>query len=89
MNYILDFYDIKTMYDLHQYLKDVLELPDYYGRNFDALWDILHGGFPEETVIELKNLNSIPKDMLRPKEIMLKVFEDVVEACPEVTVIYS
>lgn len=26
---------------LHLYLKERLFLPDYYGRNLDALWDIL------------------------------------------------
>ena len=26
---------------LHDYLQKVLELPDYYGRNLDALYDLL------------------------------------------------
>ena len=26
---------------LHDYLQNVLELPDYYGRNLDALYDLL------------------------------------------------
>ena len=26
---------------LHDYLREALELPDYYGRNLDALYDLL------------------------------------------------
>ena len=26
---------------VHPYLKEKLELPDYYGENLDALWDLL------------------------------------------------
>lgn len=89
MNYILDFSGIKTMYDLHQYLKDTLELPDYYGMNFDALWDCFRGGFPEATTIELRNLEDIPKDMEKPKEILLEVFHDLVVEYPEVKIIYN
>lgn len=25
----------------HEYIKNKLQLPDYYGRNLDALWDLL------------------------------------------------
>lgn len=27
--------------EAHDYLSTVLSLPDYYGRNLDALWDLL------------------------------------------------
>ena len=32
----LDFSGIKSYWDLHEYLKEVFELPDYYGHNMDA-----------------------------------------------------
>ena len=32
---------IRSKADLHQTLKDQLELPEYYGANLDALWDML------------------------------------------------
>ncbi len=37
----LNFSGIKTRKELHRYLKEKLGLPDYYGENLDALYDLL------------------------------------------------
>lgn len=52
----LDFSGIKSYWALHEYFKEVFQLPDYYGRNMDALWDCLRCSFEEDTTIILKNL---------------------------------
>ncbi len=39
--YKLDFTGITTREELHDYLARKLELPEYYGRNLDALYDCL------------------------------------------------
>ena len=40
MKYItLDFTGIKTLWELHEYFKSIFDLPIYYGRNMDALWE--------------------------------------------------
>lgn len=59
----LDFSEIKSLWELHEYFKSVFDLPEYYGRNMDALWDCLRCSFEEDTTIILKNLHSMPKDM--------------------------
>lgn len=42
MNYvILDGGEMATKEIAHTYLVAKLQLPDYYGRNLDALWDLL------------------------------------------------
>jgi len=33
----------RSQEELHDQLKKVLHLPDYYGKNLDALWDCLTG----------------------------------------------
>lgn len=33
----------RSQEELHDQLKTVLNLPDYYGKNLDALWDCLTG----------------------------------------------
>lgn len=38
---VLDFSEIENQEELHDLLQEVLELPTYYGRNLDALWDCL------------------------------------------------
>ncbi|MCC6999333.1 MAG: barstar family protein [Deltaproteobacteria bacterium] len=40
---IIDGATIRSPDDLHDVLAAVLELPPYYGRNLDALWDCLTG----------------------------------------------
>ena len=39
--YKLDFANVTTKEELHDLLAEKLELPDYYGRNLDALYDCL------------------------------------------------
>jgi len=38
---VLDGTEMLTKEATHAYLAQRLELPDYYGRNLDALWDLL------------------------------------------------
>jgi ribonuclease inhibitor len=35
--------EIKSVEDFHTQIKELLELPDYYGKNLDALWDCMSG----------------------------------------------
>ncbi len=41
MNYKINCKTIANLTDFHNQIKAVLELPDYYGKNFDALFDLL------------------------------------------------
>ena len=76
MNYIiLDFNGIKSLWTLHEYFKEVFNLPDYYGYNMDALWDCLDCSFEFPTTIVLKNIENIPSEMNEATEIMLELFE--------------
>ncbi|MCQ2975371.1 MAG: barstar family protein [Bacteroidales bacterium] len=55
--YILDFYNINSKEDIHNYLAKNLQLPDYYGKNLDALFEIL-SEISEPTAFKLDNINS-------------------------------
>lgn len=77
MNFNLDFSGIKSLLALHQYMKEVFHLPDYYGHNMDALWDCLSCCYDETTTIELRNIRAMPKDMAPSVEIMLELFRDL------------
>ena len=49
--------------DGHDYLKEVLGFPDYYGKNLDALYDCLCE-IGVETEIILKNSKEVSKDII-------------------------
>ncbi|MDM5297425.1 barstar family protein [Bacillus pumilus] len=43
---LLDGAACRSQEELHDQLKEVLHLPDHYGKNLDALWDCLTGEMP-------------------------------------------
>lgn len=47
----------------HDYLKEVLDFPDYYGKNLDALYDCLTD-IGVQTQIKLINKDSVSIDLL-------------------------
>ena len=49
--------------DGHDYLKDALNFPDYYGKNLDALYDCLCE-IGVETHIVLINSSEVSKDLI-------------------------
>ena len=59
--------------------------PEYYGKNFDALWDCLDGLFREERTVEIYGLHSLPAAFAEDIRILLEVFEEVHEDNPNVT----
>lgn len=73
----LDFSGIKSYLALHQYFKEVFNLPDYYGSNLDALWDCLYCYYDSSTTIELKNIDALPKDLDSEVADMMKLFNDL------------
>ena len=74
---ILDFSGIKSYWELHEYFKEIFQLPDYYGHNMDALWDCLYCCYDSSTMIILKNLSAISKELTPEIEIMLELFRDL------------
>lgn len=73
----LDFSGIKSYWKLHEYLKEIFRLPDYYGHNMDALWDCLYCCYDCSTTLILKNLSAIPKELTPEIKIMLELFREL------------
>ena len=74
---VLDFEGIRSLQELHEYFRRVFELPEYYGRNMDALWDCLSCCYDASTTIELRNLDAIPEEMAQSAEMVRALFEDL------------
>lgn len=55
MKYVLNAACMQERKETHEYLKKVLNLPDYYGENLDALYDCITD--MDRPTIEIHNLN--------------------------------
>ena len=68
--------DAKKMLEkekMHEYFAKKFDLPEYYGRNLDALFDCLCE-INEPTLIKLKNEDALQGDT---KESLIRLFHDV------------
>jgi ribonuclease inhibitor len=71
----------------HAYLKRKLGFPDYYGRNLDALWDLLTT-IHEPVEIRIFNRDSILLKMGEYGERLLSTIDEAAEENPRITVEY-
>jgi ribonuclease inhibitor len=74
----LDGREMKTKKATHDYLKQQLNLPSYYGNNLDALYDVL-GDVDKYTAITLFHKDACIASLGRYGEKLLQVFEDAAE----------
>ncbi|UUE08205.1 barstar family protein [Dickeya zeae] len=78
MNVVLDGLLIESEDDFHDFFAKELNLPIWYGRNLDALWDALTGMV--ERPVSLVWLNSeISRVRLSRYEKIIGLFKDVAE----------
>jgi len=79
---VIDFSKCKYPMDLHNEIREKLELPEWYGDNLDALWDMLTGFIetPIEVTVIYKPENKMAENL---KESVLKVIETFKEASEE------
>ena len=76
------FRNVKYPLDLHNETKEKLELPEWYGNNLDALWDILTGFIetPIDINVIFKPATKVAENL---KETVLKIIETFKEAAEE------
>lgn len=72
---ILNARRMTSIEQLHRYIKRKLNLPNYYGRNLDALWDVL-STINNPVCIKLINIDELYKNLGDYAESFLKVFTD-------------
>ena len=76
----LDFADCQSIHDVHMVLKHKVGLPNFYGENWNALWDLLWDVWcvHEPLMVQIKNFHCMPKDLREYcEEGMFDIFEDI------------
>lgn len=83
---ILDFSGCKYLGEIHLILKTKFGLPEYYGENWDALWDCMQGLFFQRGYFKVKiyGFLSLPVELKEYCTAMLEVFDDVHNDTPNV-----
>lgn len=86
MDVYLDGYETYSPDGLHELMKEQLELPDFYGKNLDALYDVLstwHG----EITIRIKNYPCFMDRLGDYGQAFISTLRDVQEEKPQIHVI--
>ncbi len=85
-NIILDFSECRYFDEVHLEMKDKFELLDYYGVNWDALWDCLKGFFEdgEKHTVEIRGFNSLENELREYCKAMIGIFDEIHNEIPDV-----
>ena len=81
----LDITNIETVRTLHIYLQYMLDLPEYYGRNLDALYDCLTDISEEMTLV--LHTEGVRGEMTAYLPRFMQVLSDASEANPMIRVV--
>lgn len=72
----------------HAYLKRKFDFPDYYGRNLDALWDLL-SVWDKELLIVIINKADIIENLNSYGNSLLKIFSELDDENRNISVRYE
>ncbi len=76
--------DFASVEELQDYLQEALEAPEYYGRNLDALYDVLTD-VTQETVIRIDTDDMENEEMADYFGRLIRVCRDASAANPSLT----
>ena len=84
IHYTVDFSQVLYYSDCYHAIIKGLELPDYVGKNLDALWDCLKGFIEWPCEITITGLSVLPQKLLDEMQDILYIFKQAEKAYPNV-----
>ena len=85
MEIILDGAQMTDRASLHDLLADKFAFPDYYGRNLDALYDML-SAYPVEVFVTVTHADRLLENLGRYGSAFLQTLQDVSQANPKIEI---
>ena len=79
----LDMNKMRSEEEVHNFLMEQLQFPDYYGKNLDALYDMLTSELEENVCIELARCLDEGAPIFEFSKRIEKVLEDAAESLDE------
>ena len=73
---ILDVSKIQSLTELHCLLKKNLELPEYYGMNWDAFWDAITGLIELPEILIFEGWNDFKERLPEESQILIDILND-------------
>ncbi len=88
---IINLEPIQSAHELHEVLRDALDFPDWYGRNWDAFWDAITGLIEMPTKLELHGWHSLEVRLPRDAQHLSSALEAMTNKYPDLAaeVIYT
>lgn len=80
---ILDVSAVQNFNELHSLLKKELELPDYYGMNWDAFWDAITGLIELPNTLIFEGWNNVEEKLPKDSQVFTGILNDYNEQYPQ------
>jgi ribonuclease inhibitor len=78
----LDAQVLKTEAEFHEHIAKILELPSYYGRTLDDLWDFLTNYIDKDIKIYIQGYSNLQTIMGSRKTALDDIFTRLETTCP-------
>ncbi|MBQ2676862.1 MAG: barstar family protein [Clostridia bacterium] len=72
---ILDLTGCKYLGELHQRIKSALDFPEYYGGNWDGLWDCLNRDC-DVNIVTIKGSTKVAEELKSSVITMIEIFDE-------------
>lgn len=72
----LDFTGVTYCLQFHRILKETLVFPDYYGENWDALWDCLTDMAGQEICLEIYGMDTLRTRLPETAEKFVEILQE-------------